>query len=157
MCSFVLEILLHCCNVDFLCRSFLPKPNKLLFFFFWNTRKKTHCFKQITYWSLLFDTFLYFEKGRGSCLRCVACGAVITVKHTLIEYADLLEIKKKYFRREISVFTLSERDSGSNFWFLARNWCVLENVRSVKIMLVWNVFKSCVKFLCGTFYNLFNE
>ena len=28
---------------------------------------------------------------------CVACGAVITVKHILIECADLLEIRKKYF------------------------------------------------------------
>ena len=27
----------------------------------------------LTYWSLLFDTFLYFEKGRGSCLRCMWC------------------------------------------------------------------------------------
>ena len=28
---------------------------------------------------------------------CVACGAVITVKHILVECADLLENKKKYF------------------------------------------------------------
>ena len=28
---------------------------------------------------------------------CVACGAVITVKHILIECAELLEIRKKYF------------------------------------------------------------
>ena len=28
---------------------------------------------------------------------CIACGAVIAVKHILIEYADLLEIRKKYF------------------------------------------------------------
>ena len=28
---------------------------------------------------------------------CVACNAVITVKHILIECADLLEIRKKYF------------------------------------------------------------
>ena len=46
---------------------------------------------------------------------CVACNAVITVKHILIECADLLEIRKGIFRREISVFTLSERDSGNNF------------------------------------------
>ena len=32
---------------------------------------RKHCFKQITYWSLLFDTFLYFEKRRGSCLCCM--------------------------------------------------------------------------------------
>ena len=28
---------------------------------------------------------------------CVACDAVITVKHILIECADLIEIRKKYF------------------------------------------------------------
>ena len=28
---------------------------------------------------------------------CVACDAVITVKHILIECADLFEIRKKYF------------------------------------------------------------
>ena len=44
-------------------------------------------------------SFLYFEKRRGSCL-CVACNAVITVTHILIEYADLLEIRKKYFEEK---------------------------------------------------------
>ncbi|WP_293885822.1 hypothetical protein, partial [Thiolapillus sp.] len=28
---------------------------------------------------------------------CVACNAVITVKHILVECADLLESRKKYF------------------------------------------------------------
>ena len=36
---------------------------------------------------------------------CVACNAVITVKHTLIECADLLEIRKKYFE-ERSLYSL---------------------------------------------------
>ena len=36
---------------------------------------------------------------------CVACNAVITVKHTLIECADLLEIRRKYFE-ERSVYSL---------------------------------------------------
>ena len=31
---------------------------------------------------------------------CVACNAVITVKHTLIECADMLEIRKKYFEEK---------------------------------------------------------
>ena len=31
---------------------------------------------------------------------CVACNAVITVKHILIECADLLEIRKKYFEEK---------------------------------------------------------
>ena len=36
---------------------------------------------------------------------CVGCGAVITVKHILIECADLLEIRKKYFE-ERSLYSL---------------------------------------------------
>ena len=49
----------------------LPKlPDKLLSFC--NTMEE-NTFKQRTYWSLLFDTFLYFEKRRGSCLCCMQC------------------------------------------------------------------------------------
>ena len=48
----------------------LPKlPDKLLSFC--NTRKEKHCFEWTTYWSLLFDTFFYFEKRRGFCLCCM--------------------------------------------------------------------------------------
>ena len=36
---------------------------------------------------------------------CVACNAVISVKRILIECADLLEIRKKYFE-EISLYSL---------------------------------------------------
>ena len=36
---------------------------------------------------------------------CVACNAVLTVKHILIECADLLEIRKKYFD-EKSLYSL---------------------------------------------------
>ena len=36
---------------------------------------------------------------------CVACNAVITVKHILIECADLVEIKKEYFE-ERSLYSL---------------------------------------------------
>ena len=36
---------------------------------------------------------------------CVACNAVITVKHILIECADLLEIRRKYYE-EGSLYSL---------------------------------------------------
>ena len=39
---------------------------------------------------------LTLEKKEGT-LVCAACNAVITVKHILIECADLLEVGKKYF------------------------------------------------------------
>ena len=45
---------------------------------------------------------------------CVACNVVLTVKHILIECAELLETSKKYFE-EKSLYSLSERDSGSGF------------------------------------------
>ena len=80
---------------------------------------------------------------------CVACNAVITVKQILIECADLLEIKiKKTFRREIFAFTLSERKSGILFFlFLARDWCVLYNMKWVKVLCVLSVLKEkCLKF-----------
>ena len=45
-----------------------------------------------------------FILRREEASVCVACGAVITVKHILIECADLLEIRKKYFE-ESSVYS----------------------------------------------------
>ena len=33
---------------------------------------------------------------------CVACNTTITVKHILIECADLLEVRKKYFEERSS-------------------------------------------------------
>ena len=36
---------------------------------------------------------------------CVACNAVMTVKHILVECADLLEIRKRYFE-EKSLYSL---------------------------------------------------
>ena len=36
---------------------------------------------------------------------CVACNVVLTVKHILIECADLLEVRKKYFE-EKSLYSL---------------------------------------------------
>ena len=47
---------------------------------------------------------------------------------------------------EIFAFTLLERDSGSGFWFLAWDWCVLQNVKCVKVMFVWSVFKELFNF-----------
>ena len=48
---------------------------------------------------------LSFILRKEEALVCVACNAVITVKHILIECADLLEIRKKYFE-EKSLYSL---------------------------------------------------
>ena len=50
---------------------------------------------------------------------CVACNAVITVKHILIESADLLEIRKKYFE-EISLYSLFRNVIPEIFFYFFR-------------------------------------
>ena len=84
--------------------------------------KKT-LFSIVTYyWSLLFDTFLYFEEEAPVC---VACNAVITVNHILIECADFVEIGKKYFE-ERSLYSLFRNVIPEFFiLFSAIDWCVL--------------------------------
>ena len=46
-----------------------------------------------------------FILGKEEAAVCVACNTVITVKHNLIECADLFEIRKKYFE-EKSLYSL---------------------------------------------------
>ena len=46
-----------------------------------------------------------FILGKEEAPVCVACNAVITVIHILIECADLVEIRKKYFK-EKSLYSL---------------------------------------------------
>ena len=48
---------------------------------------------------------LGFPRRREETPGSVACNAVVTVKHALIECADLLEITKKYFE-EKSLYSL---------------------------------------------------
>ena len=50
-----------------------------------------------------------------SLLFCVACNT-ITVKHILVECADLVEIRKKIFWLEICVFTVTKCESEETFW-----------------------------------------
>ena len=59
---------------------------------------------------------------------CVACNAVITVKHILIECADLLEIRKKYFEERSLYSVFQDVIPEIFFLILARDWCVLSNM-----------------------------
>ena len=119
----------------------LPKlSDKLLSFC--NTRKENTVLNRLHIGhSYLTHSFILRKEEAPVC---VACNVVLTVKHILIECADLLEIRK-IFWREIFVFTLSERDSGSGFWFLAWDWCVLQNMKCVKVMFARNVFTELFK------------
>ena len=87
----------------------LKLPNKLLSFC--NTRQKnpTVLNRLRIGHSYLTHSFILRKEEAPVCS---ACNAVITVKHILIECADLFEIKKKDFE-ERSI--LSERDSGNDF------------------------------------------
>ena len=65
----------------------------------------------ITYWSLLFLAFLYFEgkkkkeRKKEEAPVCVTCDTVITIKHVLIECTDFIKIRKKYLE-ERSLYLL---------------------------------------------------
>ena len=50
-------------------------------------------------------SFAFFLLRKEEAPVCVACKAVITAKHILIECADLLGIRKKYFA-ERSLYSL---------------------------------------------------
>ena len=80
----------------------LPKlPDKLLSFC--NTTKRNTVLNRLHIGhSYLTHSFIL---RREEAPVGVACGTVITVKHILIECADLLEIRKKYFE-ERSLYSL---------------------------------------------------
>ena len=67
---------------------------------------------------------------------CVACNAVITVEHILIECADLLEIRKKYFE-ERSLYSLFRNVIPERiFDFLREIGVFYKNKKCVKVMFV---------------------
>ena len=72
----------------------LPKlPDKLLSFC--NTRKENIVLNRLHIGhSYLTHSFIL---RREEAPVCVACDVVLTVKHILLECADLLDIRKKYF------------------------------------------------------------
>ena len=88
---------------------------------------------------------------------CVACNAVITVKHILIECADLLEIRKKYFE-ERSLYSLFRNVIPEIMFDFLRETGVVYKICSVlRKCLCEEFLKSCLIFLCRTFFNLYNE
>ena len=72
----------------------VPKlPDKLLSFC--STRKEDTVLNRLHIGHSYLTHSFILRKKKASV--CVACNAVITVKHILIECADLVEIRKKYF------------------------------------------------------------
>ena len=70
---------------------------------------------------------------------CVACNIVITVKHILIECADLLEIRKKYFE-ERSLYSLFRNVIPEIIVDFLREIGVLYKIRSVLRKYLCEVF-----------------
>ena len=66
---------------------------------------------------------------------CVACNVVLTVKHILIECADLLEIRKKYFK-EKSLYLLFRKLIPEMILDFLQEIGVLQNMKCVKEMFV---------------------
>ena len=80
----------------------LPKlPDKLLSFC--NTRKGNTVLNRLHIGHSYLKHSFILRKEEAAV--CVACNAVITVKHILIECANLLEIRKKYVE-EKSLYSL---------------------------------------------------
>ena len=80
----------------------LPKfPDKLLSFC--NTRKENTVLNRLHIGHSYLTHSFILRKDEAPV--CVACNTVITVIHILIECADLLEIRKKYFE-ERSLYSL---------------------------------------------------
>ena len=82
---------------------------------------------------------------------CVACNAVITVKHIWFECSDLLEIRKKYFE-ERSLYSLFRTVIPEIIFDFLQGIGVFYTIWSVLRKCLSAVFlKSCLKFLCGRF------
>ena len=68
------------------------------FFFFCNTRKENTVLNRLHVGhSYLTHSFILRKEEAPVC---VACKTVLTIKHILIECADLLEVRKRYFEQK---------------------------------------------------------
>ena len=105
----------------------LPKlPDKLLSFC--SRRKENTVLNRLHIGhSYLTHSFIFRKE---EALVCVACFAVITVKHILIECVDVLEIRKKYFK-ERSLYSLFWNMIPEMIFDLLREICVFYKIRSV--------------------------
>ena len=107
-------------------------PDKLLSFC--NTKKENTVLNILhTGHSYLTHSFILKKEEAPIC---VACNAVITVKHIMIECADLFEIRKKYFE-ERSLYSLFRNVIPEIiFGFLREIGVFLQNLKCVKELFV---------------------
>ena len=80
---------------------------------FCNTRKENTVLTRLHFGHSYFTHSFLLKKEELPV--CVACNTTITVKHVLIERADLVEVRKKYFE-ERSLHSLFRKcESGDTF------------------------------------------
>ena len=104
----------------------LPKlPDKLLSFC--NTRKESTVLNRLHIGHSYLTHSIILRKEEVP----VACD-VLTVKHILIECADLLEIRKKYFE-EKSLYSLFRNVIPEVIFDFLREIGVLQNIKCVKV------------------------
>ena len=71
-----------------LCETLQKLSDNLLSF---ETQENEDSFQFTLYWSFLFDTRLYLKKEPPVC---VECSTITTIKYILLEFADLVEVRK---------------------------------------------------------------
>ena len=118
----------------------LPKlPNKLLSFC--NARKENTVLNRLYIGHSYLSHSFILRKEEAPV--CVACNTVITVKHILIECADLLEMSKKCFE-EKSLYSLFRNVIPEIIFDFLREICVFYKI--------WSVLGYC---LCEVFLKSF--
>ena len=75
---------------------------------------------------------------------CVACNTALSIKHILIECADLLEVGNKYFEQK-SVYSLFRNVNPEIIFDILRETGVLSNMKRVTVMVVSSIFKELLK------------
>ena len=94
---------------------------------------QTNCYprKEDTVLDSLIIDYSYLTKSfslrKGEAPVCVACNAVITVKHILTGSADLVEIRKKYFE-ERSLYSIFPNVIPECFFYFLREIGVFDKI-----------------------------
>ena len=83
---------------------------------FCNTRKEDTVLNRLHIGHSYFMHFFLLKKEESSV--CVACKTTTTVKHILIEYADLVEVRKKYFEERSFYSLFRNMNRGEIFDYL---------------------------------------
>ena len=97
--------------------------------------KRRHSSKQTTFGHCYFMHSFLLTKEEPPV--CVACNTTITVKHILIECADLVEVRKKSLEERSLYSLLRNVNLEKMFWLPERDQHVLSSIRYFNINFMW--------------------